>query len=118
MTAFPVITTAIVKRSNSIPDTSLLKNFIGQSFSLRIGRQPVARNLRPSRGGFIYDSRAHYDLQADRPDSPAGMEHQCYLQFGTMQIWPFAFYLNEFRESSGSGLAINERQGDDNRLYG
>ena len=96
----------------------LLKHFVGQSFSLRIGRQPVAWNLRPSRGGFIYDSRAHYDLQAKRPSVTSWDGVRGYIQMGNMQIWPFAFWLNEFREASGTGLKVDDVQGDDNRLYG
>jgi len=91
-----------------------LKRFIRDDIHVRIGRQPVAWNLRSGYGAFLHDSRAN------KPTVTSWDGARAYWQTGDWTAHGFMFLLDEANESQGlqpksAGDTSNSR---DNTLWG
>ncbi len=86
-----------------------LRQFLRPELHLRIGRQPVSWNLRPGRGGFLYDSRA------DNPEVNRWDGVRAYWEVDNFTLSPFGFIIEE---SSGHDGNTSGKLGDRTSIYG
>ncbi|MFW5859101.1 MAG: alginate export family protein [Planctomycetota bacterium] len=101
-----------LRESVTLNDAYLqLKQFIRPELHVRIGRQPVAWNLRKNDGGFIYDSRAD-DPVVTRWDGV-----RAYWEVDNFTISPFAFIIDEATEPDPD-TGERGRNSDDTYFWG
>lgn len=91
-----------------------LKRLFRDDFHMRLGRQPVAYNLRPDYGAFLHDSRAN------KPTVTSWDGVRAYYQNVRWTITAFWFMLDEANERQGlqPTNAADRSNADDNDLWG
>lgn len=97
----------------------LLKSFLHEDLHVRVGRQPIAFNLRTDHGGFLFDSRSHIAPDAPRPTVTGWDGLTAYVQRDSwnMKLIPFIYILDEAREAYGA-LDDPVSTSKSNMLYG